>query len=173
MPSLEITPTQNLASAESSAIQALAKYLDTEDGRASGDEEIKLWMFERGWSPSLWRKWSERIATQLALSDPTYGDPRVVLAKLDQRFERLAFLAEERNDLKHAIQATEAQAKLNKAGGYSPPQLQQAISINFSNSTAHLASDEDLARIAGAHHAQGVVVHATQSPPSELDDILA
>lgn len=161
----DLLPTQNLAHAEAKAIQTLAEFLTTEEGRAAGDQDIQLWMVDHGWPPRLWRKWSERIAAALSLQDPTSGDPRFILAKLNERFERLAHRAEEFNDLKHAIQASEAQAKLNKAGGFAPPQ-QQGITVNFTNATAHLASDEDLARIAK----QAEVLSVSDG---DVDDLLA
>lgn len=146
-----IPQTSNLATNESRAIQALAEWLGTEDGQAAGDVDIQVWMVERGWPPRLWRKWAERIAADMALRSPGEADPRVILSRVNQRFERLAFKAEENNDLKHAIAATEAQAKLNNLGGFRPAAANATqVNVNVTNATAHLASDETLERIATA-----------------------
>lgn len=148
----------NLALAEAEAIHAMAGWLATPEGQAAGDTEIALWLTERGWHPSKWRAWAERIAAQQALADPKRNDPTLIQAKLDQRLERLAFRAEGNNDLKHAIQATEAQAKLNKVGGFAP-QAAPNVAIQINTNTAHLASDDDLAMI------------ATQAPAAKDHDL--
>jgi len=140
-------PSTNLAVAEAHAIQALAAWMDTDEGRIAEDVDIKLWMVERGWSPSKWRAWGERIAAQMALADPTTSDPQNLAHRLNSRLERLAHKAEDNNDFKHAIQASEAQAKLSKLGGYAPA-AQSSIAVQINTSTAHLASDEDLIKIA-------------------------
>lgn len=142
-------PVANLAQAEASAIHALAGWLATQEGQAAGDTDIALWLTERGWHPSKWRAWAERIAAQQSLADPGNSDPTLISAKLNLRFERLAHRAEAQNDMKHAIAATEAQAKLNKAGGFAPTN-QPTVAIQINQSTAHLVSDEDLARIAAS-----------------------
>lgn len=156
-----IPEARNLAKAEAEAIQALTAWLSEDDGRAAGDEEIQLWLIDRGWPPKLWRKWAERISAAMALADPKESDPSILSSRLNQRFERLAFIAEDHNDLKHAIQASESQAKLNNLGGFKPASSQTLLNLSVTNATAHLVSDDQLIRIAraGQDDAQAVTAH--------------
>lgn len=165
----DIVPTANLVVAESHAIAAFAEWLDTPEGRAASDVDVRLWLSDRGWPPKKFREWGERIAAQIALADPASANPQIIAARLNHRFERLAFKAEENNDLKHALAASEAQAKLNKVGGYAP-QAQANIAIQVNASTAHLASDEDLARIA-SQAMPSPTGEAAPPPSAELDPL--
>lgn len=149
-------PVANLAVAEANAIRALAEWLATPEGQGAGRVEMELWMVERGWQPGKLQAWAERIAAEQALADPRASDPMLIHAKLNQRFERLALRAESMNDIKHAVAASEAQAKLNKLGGFAP-QAGATVAIQVNASTAHLASDDDLARI--AKQAKPVEIH--------------
>lgn len=156
----------NVATAEGEAIRALAAYLGTPEGRCAKDKDLKRWLLDRGWPPTKLRQWTERIAALAALADPTGADPRVLAARLDQRFERIAFKAEERGDMKHAILATEAQAKLNRVGGFVQNPTAQ-VTVNVTRSAAHLVSDDDLAKVVEA----AVVRDEVPSPAPE--DILS
>ena len=139
-----------LALAEGEAIKAFAAYLTTDEGRSAKDKALRAWLVERGWPPTKLKVWSERVAALVALSDPTAADPRVLVARLNARFERLAFRAEERNDVKHAIEATKAQAQLNKLGGFSPQGAATSVTVNVTRGSAHLVSDDDLAKVVEA-----------------------
>lgn len=154
-----------LALAEGEAIKAFAAYLTTDEGRSAKDKALRAWLVERGWPPTKLKIWSERVAALVALSDPTAADPRVLAARLDARFERLAFRAEERNDIKHAIEATKAQAQLNKLGGFSPQGAATSVTVNVTRGSAHLVSDDDLAKVVEA----AVVPEPSPSP----EDILS
>lgn len=146
-----------MAQAEATAMNALASFLTTPEGRQASEDDLKLWLIDRGWPPSKLRAWTERISAYLALADPDDGDPRVLASRLSSRLERLAHRSEEMNDMKHAIEATKAQAQLNKVGGFAPA-AQQSVSVTITNATAHLASDDELLRIARAKPVQAVVV---------------
>jgi len=148
-----------MAQAEADAMNALATFLTTPEGRAADDNTLKLWLVDRGWPPGKLRAWTERISAYLALAFPDEGDPRILSQRLSSRLERLAHKAEDQNDMKHAIEATKAQAQLNKVGGFAPAALQQ-VSVNITNATAHLASDDELLRIANAKPVQATVLDA-------------
>lgn len=137
----------NLAKAEADAIRQMSIWLASEEGQAAGDAEVGQWMVDRGWHPSKWRAWAERIAAEQALADPLASDPTLIHAKLNHRFERLALKAEGNNDIKHAIEATKAQATLCKVGGFAPGPT-TAVQVNVTNGTAHLVSDDDLIALA-------------------------
>lgn len=150
MPDLPSIPAVvGMAQAEAIAMNALAQHLTTEEGRGASDEELKLWLFERGWPPTKLRAWTERISAYLALANPDDADPRALSARLSVRLERLAHRAEDLNDMKHAIEATKVQATLNKLGGYAPV-AQQQVSVTITNANAHLVSDDELLKVANA-----------------------
>jgi len=150
MPDIPSIPAiVGMALAEAEAMNALAHFLGTEEGRRASEDDLKLWLIDRGWPPSKLRSWTERISAYLSLACPDEGDPRLLAHRLSLRLDRLAHRAEDQNDMKHAIEATKAQAQLNKLGGFAPA-AQQAIQVNITNSTAHLASDDDLIRIASS-----------------------
>jgi hypothetical protein len=159
-----IPAVPSLAQAEQDAIAALAAFINSPEGRGAGDQDLKLWLFERGWNPNKLKAWTERIAALAAVADPHAADPRLIAHRLDHRLERLAHRAEDMNDMKHAIAATEAQAKLHRLGGFAPA-AGAAVTVNVTASTAHLVSDDELAKI--AKQAEAVVVH-----PSPEDDPL-
>lgn len=145
-----------MAQAEAQAMNALALFLTTPEGRQASDDDLKLWLIERGWPAAKLRQWTERISAYLALAFPDEGDPRVLASRLGVRLERLAHRAEEMNDMKHAIEATKAQATLAKVGGFAPV-AQQQVQVNITNSTAHLASDDDLMRIVNSKQVDATV----------------
>lgn len=145
---MDLTLTTNLATAEASAITSLAEWLTTPEGQRADDSDIKLWIVEKGWHPSKWRAWAERISAKLALQDPDSKNLVLLGERLNLRLERLAFRAEDNNDVKHAIAATESQAKLNKLGGFAPANNLTQVNLNVTNATAHLVSDDALANIA-------------------------
>lgn len=151
MPDLQTLPAipavVGMAQAEADAMNALAAFLTTPEGRGASDTELKMWLFERGWPPGKLRAWTERISAYLALACPDEGDPRLLGMRLSLRLERIAHRSEEMNDMKHAIEATKAQAQLNKLGGFAPA-ASANVAIQINTATAHLASDEELARIA-------------------------
>lgn len=153
-----------MAQAEAQAMNALAAYLTTDEGRAASDDDLKLWLVDRGWPPSKLRAWTERISAYLSLAHPDEGDPRILSARLSNRLERLAHRAEEQNDMKHAIEATKAQATLAKVGGFAPA-AQQQVNIAITNANAHLVSDDELLKVASAKPVAATVV--------ESDPILA
>lgn len=146
-----------MAQAESDAMNALAAFIASEEGRGASDDELKVWLFERGWPPNKLRAWTERISAYLSLAFPDHADPRVLASRLSIRLERLAHRAEEQNDIKHAVEATKVQATLEKLGGFAPV-AQQQVQVNITNSNAHLASDEELLRIAGARPVEARIV---------------
>jgi len=148
-----------MAQAEADAMNALAAFMTTPEGRSADDTTLKLWLVDRGWPPSKLKSWTERISAYLALACPDEGDPRLLSQRLSLRLERLAHRAEDQNDIKHAVEATKAQAQLNKLGGFAPA-ASASVAIQINATTAHLASDDELARI------------AKQAAPVE-DDLLA
>lgn len=139
-----------MAQAEADAINALTTFLTTPEGRHASEDDLKLWLIDRGWPPSKLRAWTERISAYLALAFPDDGDPRVLTSRLSVRLERLAHRSEEMNDMKHAIEATKAQATLHKVGGFAPASAQANIQVNITSANAHLVSDEELLKVANA-----------------------
>jgi hypothetical protein len=139
-----------MAQAEADAVNALATFLTSPEGRQSSEDDLKLWLIDRGWPPSKLRAWTERISAYLALASPDDGDPRVLTSRFSVRLERLAHRSEEMNDMKHAIEATKAQATLHKIGGFAPASSPANIQVNITNGNAHLVSDEELLKVANA-----------------------
>jgi hypothetical protein len=153
-----------MAQAEAQAMNALAKFLTSEEGRQASDDDLKLWLVDRGWPASKLRAWTERISAYLSLSEPDAADPRVLAARLSTRLERLAHRAEDLNDMKHAIEATKAQAQLGKVGGFAPV-AQQQVQVTITNANAHLVSDEELLRVAGAKQVDAISVATEVEDP--------
>lgn len=143
------SPTLALATAERQACATLARWLATPEGMAANRDAIHTWLDDHGWDRRKLTKWMDDIQAQQAIDDPANNDAKLLGARIHARMDRIAIAAEDRGDFKHAIAATESQAKLHKLGGYAPI-AQQAIQINVSTATAHLASDEDLLAIANA-----------------------
>jgi hypothetical protein len=160
-----------MAVAESRAISAMVAFITTEEGQRASDDDLRLWLVDRGWPPSKLRAWTERISAQLSLANPEDADPRALTARLSVRLERLAHRAEEMNDMKHAIEATKAQAQLGKVGGFAPV-AQQQVSVTITNANAHLVSDDELLRVANAKQVDARVV-ATEQSALDLDPLLA
>lgn len=154
MPDLLSLPTipavVGMAQAEADAVNALATFLTTEGGRQASEDDLKLWLIDRGWPASKLRTWTERISAYLALAFPDQGDPRVLTSRFSVRLERLAHRSEEMNDMKHAIEATKAQAQLHKIGGFAPASSQTNVQVNITNGNAHLVSDEELLKVANS-----------------------
>lgn len=154
----DFAPAKSLAQAERDAILELTRFLNTEEGRAADDRTLRLWFVERGWPIQKYRAWSEQIAVHMAIASPTQN-PEVLTQRLNIRLERLALTSEDRGDMKHAILATEAQAKLNKIGGFVPPTNQTNI-LHVTNANAHLVSDDELAKIAKRVQPENVRIEA-------------
>lgn len=157
--------------AERAAIKEFAHWLTVGEGRGAGRDDIKLWLAERGWPPNKARLWGEQVAAQMALADPNNADVRFLAAKVNNRLERIAHKAEDFNDFKHAIAATEAQAKLHRLGGFAPSGA-PTVAIQVNAASAHLVSDEDLARIAAqAVPAQPIPAQAVPTQRPEDDPL--